>query len=705
MTGNLLAKLPPLTRVLMWMVALPLALAAFGGWELSQYPASAPAGMTASDNAQAQHIQDLQALQAQLASRSPHDTVRINGRPTTVVVARAKVKALLDQIKEEQTRQNMATRIVRPAAWTVVVSGLLAALWGVLGIASARHAGGRALRSRDALIAAFARWRGYLQPYLGVLLALITLTFLALTVVRCAVAYDVFTADGRVSSGMVKWQALLVMITAFTAWGAAAAWWRLRQSVQFISEPNDVMGQALTPQQAPGLWQHVRELAARVGTAPPEHMVLGMVESFYVTNHTLRTQPAQQLLEGRTLHLPLTYLSLLRRDEIDAIIAHEMGHFLGEDTAYSMRFVPLYASMEHALHSMTDKGEIPWGSIPAYTFSAYLLESFHGAVNHWSRQRELAADAVSARVASPEAAARALVHVSALAPVVEERLEAIARRPAETGHDLIAMLQEDVRAKPLAPPDLSAEAATTHPFDTHPPTIDRLKALGAPRMPQLAAPDDDALQWVRSLFADSAAVQSALLADFKSAATEYNAETRRHLQAMSDQVKGTVVLHESRALPIGVFAAAAVLGLATLAAAALTGWSQHLVALLIMLTITAALGGLAVLCWKRTQHEVMTLTPDHLLLPGMDQPLSWGAVESLQINLVNSTLSAIFDLTPETPLPTLRHSNMRRTVVKARKHRLIVSAVGTRGLKIEQAAELIDTYLSGWHAREAMQQM
>ncbi|MFD2022059.1 M48 family metalloprotease [Pseudocitrobacter faecalis] len=45
-------------------------------------------------------------------------------------------------------------------------------------------------------------------------------------------------------------------------------------------------------------------------------------------------------LTGNTLYLPLTYLSLLNEAEIAAVVGHELGHFTGEDTQYSLRFAP-----------------------------------------------------------------------------------------------------------------------------------------------------------------------------------------------------------------------------------------------------------------------------------------------------------------------------------------------------------------------------
>ena len=111
-----------------------------------------------------------------------------------------------------------------------------------------------------------------------------------------------------------------------------------------------------------------------------------------------------------------------------------------------------------------------------------------------------------------------------------------------------------MQAHPLQTHDFDAEAATSHPFDSHPPTLERLRTLGAlpegsgsaSALPALAAPDADSLAWVRSLFADSDAVQRQLLQDFKTDAAMHNEERRRELAEIRDQVHGEVIVHEGR---------------------------------------------------------------------------------------------------------------------------------------------------------------
>ncbi len=86
----------------------------------------------------------------------------------------------------------------------------------------------------------------------------------------------------------------------------------------------------------------LRELAARLDTPAPQHLLVGLCDGFYVTANRVCLQPSGEHLEGRSLYLSLPLLGLLDRAEQDAVIAHELAHFAGRDAHYSLRFLPIY---------------------------------------------------------------------------------------------------------------------------------------------------------------------------------------------------------------------------------------------------------------------------------------------------------------------------------------------------------------------------
>ena len=158
---------------------------------------------------------------------------------------------------------------------------------------------------------------------------------------------------GRLGSGEVKLMAVLGVIAAFCLYSIWQLLKQLRHMLgMFTPEPLEMFGQVVTPEQAPGLWRHVNEVAGKLGALPPDHIVVSLAQGFYVTSSEATVQPANTSLQGRTLHVPLLYLGLLSREEVGAVIGHELAHFAGKDTEYSLRFLPIYDGINRSLKAV-----------------------------------------------------------------------------------------------------------------------------------------------------------------------------------------------------------------------------------------------------------------------------------------------------------------------------------------------------------------
>lgn len=713
LTQKLRGWIPKSTQLVLWMVALPLAMTLFAYWEHTQF-ADAPQRDHALEN-QAE-IQSLEELLGRIQN-DPYATLEINGKKYGNPLASNKVRDAIAQLKGENLRgtPDAVKAVVRPAIAVAMAAGAVATLLGLLGLLMVHWAGLRAMRSRDDLMRAFALWHVNLPRYLAVLLVTQLVAIGALTVVRGYVAY----AAEHASRAEMKGHFYLLALALALMWSGLLTLWRLRGSLHRLDlEPSQVLGRAVTPQEAPGLWRYVAEMAQRVGAAMPAHIVVGVADSFYVTAQGIVLHPTGQQLRGETMYLPLTYLAMLRRDEIDAVVAHELGHFAGEDTGYSLRFSPLYRGLGRRLQAIEgDAAGSQWGSIPAITFCTYLLQRFDHAVMHWSRVREFAADQASARVAGAQAGARALIRMTALDTAVREVVAGIARRPDEAGHDLVELLSQALQQQGLARPDFAHEVSTTHPSDTHPPTVERLHALGQPLgEPLLGAAlspvDGDAQAWVRSLFSDSQSLQRQLLDDFKDAARERNDEVRQQLSAMANQVSASVEIHDKRTLLwIG-----AGLGLVCLLVAVLGGLmavipgksgnaGDGLGVFWFASAGTAFFGAMAFWSWKRSSATVMALTPSGLRAPGLQNELGWGQVGDYAITENNGSIVLQFDIDPQAPEPTLLHRNYFRLAYVKKKRQLSINMSGVRGMKNKAFYELLGNYLKSWHAREQLKSM
>ena len=243
----------------------------------------------------------------------------------------------------------------------------------------------------------------------------------------------------------------------------------------------DIIGRRLGEEDAPELWTLLRELAARLDTPAPQHLLVGLCDGFYVTANRVCLQPSGEHLEGRSLYLSLPLLGLLDRAELSAVIAHELAHFAGRDAHYSLRFLPIYqgaasqlAAIEEQEANVFERAALE----PARLLAGYFLERFGLAVNHWSRLREFAADRRAAQLAGAPAMASALLRSAAAGAPIRAFLEHCLLAPARAPDNLVDAIHVYLGQSGLEAPDPVAEGLQVHPQDTHPPLGLRCTALG-----------------------------------------------------------------------------------------------------------------------------------------------------------------------------------------------------------------------------------
>ena len=237
----------------------------------------------------------------------------------------------------------------------------------------------------------------------------------------------------------------------------------------------DVEGEVLTRVVSPALWARVDGLCKRLGTRPATHIVGGIDDNFFVTEHPVHLNG--HVLNGRTLFVSLSLLKRLDKSEADAVLAHEMAHFSGGDTEYSKKTSPMLARFRHYLHALYQGGL----SYPIFTFMLLYWSLLQLALSKSSREREFRADRLAADATSPASMANALCKVGAYSSY-RARVEA-SLFDRDRGHDSLdiaasvaAGFVEYARGPSLVS-DLSAQSFP-HPFDSHPPLGARMAAVG-----------------------------------------------------------------------------------------------------------------------------------------------------------------------------------------------------------------------------------
>jgi Zn-dependent protease with chaperone function len=260
----------------------------------------------------------------------------------------------------------------------------------------------------------------------------------------------------------------------------------------------DVEGILLSPGGAGRFFDELKTISRKVDTAPPDQVVVGIDDNFFVTELPVRANG--KTLGGRTLFASLSLLKQLHGAEADGILAHELAHFGGEDTFYSKNIGPLLAEYDCYLKALN--GGIGY---VVYYFMSCFRSLFELSLWKRSREREFRADRVAAEITSPRDVAGALLRITAYSKFrseIQQKLDEQERFLETT--NIAGQVAEGFSASAVrfaAELDMG-ELKSSHPFDSHPPLADRLEAVGVPLSREtaeslLAAPADG--RWYRMI--------------------------------------------------------------------------------------------------------------------------------------------------------------------------------------------------------------
>ena len=685
-------------------VLLPLAILALGAWERQRGEADW-VGLDAERSRLARAVGSLE-------SRAPPDgrmdfTMQFERNGQTYVGPLALAQARQARGEAAVVADVMDLRRLLPPVVTWA-AGSAAGLSGLVLLAGAML-GGLGRTSREALVRSFALVRRLLPAVLAVQVVLGAAAFVA------AVCFEATAlVQPGIGTGEVKTILLAGVAVMGSLWAAGNTLAGLRGALRaFEPDPLTVFGRPVSPAEAPGLWRLVEGLADRLGALKPDAILVGLTGGFFVSAGPKVLAPGGNALAGRALYVPLPYLPLLRIDELAAIVGHELAHFAGGDTAYTLRFLPIYAGVGRSLDAVAAGRGTGFGLLgPPMGLGLFLMDRFHHAVRHWSRRREFAADAAGAGPATPEAAVRALLRVDAVQPRVAEVLTAAAEHVAGAPDDLVAAVLDHAAARGLDDPAARLEAEQAHPTDTHPPTRERIAALGFSATPDLLAaaatvPSREALGRLAAYFADPGDVCHAATHDFLAAARRRHEAMRAHFVAAA-----TAVQPDERVITTSMRAAGrffllfgiVVLGTAVaLLAAGVPGLSPG--ELRLVTGIGGALGavfsgfGLFQLC--RREQGWLVLTPDALGFMGLSRPIAWDEVADLDMAWTNNRVTMRVLLPGNVPFPE-RRPGARRIGLDAARRIVTVTAVLPRNTKPRDFAQHIADYRRAAQARRLL---
>ncbi len=692
--------------IYVWVLLLPALLMGLGAWERSRNAETLALYASAAEMLPA----DLAQLRAVTASGPMAMIERVNGSERETMPASLAV-AEVERAIPIAERGAMLSRIRGPLAIATILGGLLALVAGAAGMLIAAQAGVTARRSRADLIAGFSRVHRILPFVLGALVV-----GLAVSIVSAAVFETIgMWFQNRVSGGQLKLFGIGLFLAGLTVYGAFSAIRGLRDIFALNApEPIGESARVITEAEAPGLWRFVHDLAERQKALVPDAIVIGMDGGFYVTEHPVKLHPSEQTLEGRTLYLPAPYLELFDDEELAGVVGHELAHFVGEDTAYSRHFSPIYMGLERALVAMSEATAKGFAMYPALRLGQHAIERFDLAVKHWGRLREFEADRLSSLASGPRSIGQSLVRASVIAPVVSTILDRAYTDPADGESDLVLEMVCKVRDKGW--PDVSShlDDHASHPTDTHPSTPQRIEALGLQVDALFAAatrpPVGNGGSPANHLFADWLATRKALSADF--AATAQTAHVA-HLASLKSAVAAVgaeeVKLYENSAPmiwvlgAIGAFLGAGAIAVIVLGASAapddLTGVS--VLAGVLGVSAIGLLYGAAMLARDR-RNPVFTFAPDTVFIRHFAGPLRWLDIGGYNVS-ASAKLEVVFSIAEGAALPMIVGRSWRAKV-KKKNRTVTITCYGIRGTRPPALAELVQRYLDAAYALRTLEE-
>lgn len=244
-----------------------------------------------------------------------------------------------------------------------------------------------------------------------------------------------------------------------------------------------VEGKVITRDDPMPLWEDLRVICQKVGTQLPDQVIAGIDDSFYVTEHPVTV--GEKKYTGRTLFVSLSLLKQLDGEEANAILAHEMAHFSGEDTMYSLKIFPLLNRYDMYLYRLYEGGI----TIGVFYYMNCFRAMFELSLRKISREREYRADAIAAQVTSAHDFASALLRVVAYSQYrTQVQTDLFDEEQALETANIAEQIENGFQEYSIsfASDKGLGEVESAHPFDSHPPLHQRFEAIGVRLEPESA---------------------------------------------------------------------------------------------------------------------------------------------------------------------------------------------------------------------------
>ncbi|MFE5138360.1 M48 family metallopeptidase [Streptomyces fagopyri] len=239
-------------------------------------------------------------------------------------------------------------------------------------------------------------------------------------------------------------------------------------------------GLPVTPQDQPELWGQIQAAAKVAGQRPPDELYLVAEVNAGVAEHSRLLG----LLPGRRrMLLGLPLLDGLTLPQLRAVLAHEFGHYANLDTRFGAVTMRGRQALLHTVE-VFGKGSTPLHHTIGALYVGY-ARIYLRTSQSVARHQELAADQTAARHAGRDATAAALRALPVLTaahayyletyPAMGSPLEALP--PHGEVHQGFRRLLAARTGEQLALVSSGQRPPRPHPYDSHPPTAERIALI------------------------------------------------------------------------------------------------------------------------------------------------------------------------------------------------------------------------------------
>jgi tetratricopeptide (TPR) repeat protein len=299
------------------------------------------------------------------------------------------------------------------------------------------------------------------------------------------VIFLVIIVAASITYGFVMLGRIPIKLIAILVIGGLVTIFSLVRSL-FIKVESVDPGRSLQYEEAPGLWDLSRAVAANLNTRPVDEIrITPGTELCVYEKGTLRERSQDKA--QRVMLLGVGVLNDFKQNGFRAVLAHEYGHFTHRDTAGGDIAIKVNNDMMKFAHAMIVNGQANWWNV-AFQFLRMYHFIFRRISHGATRLQEVLADRIAALQYGPLAFEEGLTHVVGKSVefhhlAVKEIEDSVAvRRALQNLYEL--RLEQDSDLQQQIEKSLNRE---TSEDDTHPSPNDRFrltrKITGANELP------------------------------------------------------------------------------------------------------------------------------------------------------------------------------------------------------------------------------